>query len=70
VIEGGDAYEDLLTAAMYGHSSSEARQLVDAFAHELAEKIRREQYIHGCCSECHAAADASADLIDPAKNTE
>jgi hypothetical protein len=55
---------------MYGHSSSEARQLVDAFAHELAEKIRREQYIHGCCSECHAAADASADLIDPAKNTE
>jgi hypothetical protein len=65
LVEDGDAYKDLLTAAMYGHSSSEATQLIDAFAHELAEKIRSEQYIHGCCSECHSAADACADLIDP-----
>jgi hypothetical protein len=39
--------------------------LVDAYAHELAEKIRAERYIHDCCPECHAAADACANLIDP-----
>lgn len=50
-----------------GHDEyiAHVEKLLDEHAHELAEKIRGEQYIHGCCSECHAAADASADLIDP-----
>lgn len=39
--------------------------LLDQYAHELAEKIRAERYIHDCCPECHAAADACANLIDP-----
>ena len=38
----GPEYEDLLAAAMYGHSLSEAQKLIDAFAHALAERIRKQ----------------------------
>lgn len=37
----GAAYEDLLAAAMFGHSTAEAEKLVSDFAHELIERARR-----------------------------
>jgi hypothetical protein len=61
----GAAYEDLLAAAMYGHSLGEAQKLIADFAHKLAEQIRDavqcddpdEPTVHG--------ASWAADLIDP-----
>ena len=52
----------------------EAEKLVDAFAHELAEKIRRElpesvEYLDDGFAEIHTVPSArqAADLIDPMK---
>ena len=66
-VEGSDAYKDLLAAAMYGHSSSEARELINAFAHELAERQRayaREVGIPLEDGDIVSAGDV-IDLIDP-----
>lgn len=59
----GAEYEDLLAAAMYGHSLSEARKLIDDFAHRLAEQIRKADLEWTWVPDMDAR-DA-ADLIDP-----
>lgn len=62
------AYEDLLAAAMYGHSLSEAQKLIADFAHELAEKQRREMRAPGGsydASRWNRCVGMTADLIDP-----
>jgi hypothetical protein len=64
------AREELYAAVMSGgyHSpdrSEKASAIIDAFAHELAEKIRNSEWLHeytdGHMSDCNQAADE----IDP-----
>lgn len=70
----GPAYEDLLAAAMYGHSLTEARALINDFVHELAEKIRADiipELDEYGTREQQAEIDGrrgAADIIDPEKH--
>ena len=57
------AAEDLF-AGMYTLPKAERQRRIDAFAHELAEKIR-DSDISNCCSEAEITAGKAADLIDP-----
>lgn len=63
-MSAGEEIEMNLTLGA-GMDPEGAKAMLNAYAHELAEKIRAERYIHDCCPECHAAADACANLIDP-----
>ncbi|MYW43066.1 hypothetical protein [Streptomyces sp. SID161] len=65
MIEDSDEYKDLLAATMYGHSSSEARELINAFAHKLAE-LQREWIADR--TDMPWWADVIPDVIDPYKN--
>lgn len=61
------AREDLLAAAMYGHSRAEAEGLIEAFTHELAEQQRvyaREVGVPLEDGDVVSAGDV-IDLIDP-----
>lgn len=49
------------TAATYDDAAAEANRLIDAYAHELAEKIRA--MIDSV--DTYVLADEAADLIDP-----
>lgn len=61
----GSAHEDLLAAAMYGHSLGEAQKLIADFAHELAEKIRDAVQCDDPDEPTTRGASWAADLIDP-----
>lgn len=62
-----DELEDLMVGT-YGMPDEKAGRMLDAFAHELAEKVRRSVGVMG---QSLAAAEVSyfvrkaADLIDP-----
>lgn len=50
---------------LFGLSAQAADRAIDAFAHELAEKIREDVQIHGNWACCAEACGSAADLIDP-----
>lgn len=62
---GSAAYEDLLAAAMYGHSLSEAQNLIADFAHELAELQRLRMDELDLTGQKARIVGRIVDLIDP-----
>lgn len=48
-----------------GELGATPEQLVDAFAHQLAEQLRNRDYDPGAVEPVHLTVQADADLIDP-----
>lgn len=61
------AGDDLKIALLVMMPPSRARRMVDAYAHELAEKIRNSKKLRDFTDDHMSDCNAAADLIDPGK---
>lgn len=63
-----DELVNALTEHACCFSEEDAKRMVDAFAHELAEKVRTEGAYWGQQSAAGKVYAKAADLVDPAKD--
>lgn len=59
------AFRALFLRAQEPISMTEARRLLDAYAHELAEKIRNSKELRDYTDDHMGDCNMAADLIDP-----